>query len=128
MYLDTTFYRYHLFFVFVTTLLLFTMLRKLFKRADTYKTGNLANHTAFVAVYNAVKLQWLEEQKAAQNYSAADQQQVTLNQKSALSQLIRQHNLEESVYMREFPLPILQDTSEDVELHPFERELDDIFP
>uniref|UniRef100_A0A0K0G3G2 RNA-directed DNA polymerase n=1 Tax=Strongyloides venezuelensis TaxID=75913 RepID=A0A0K0G3G2_STRVS len=103
------------------------MLPRIFKRSDTRKTAGTDNHQVFLAQYNALKPHWLQEQRNAKSLSSAEQQQISLTQNNALKMLISNLHLNESKYLREYPVPTLTDTDMNLELQTFEKELDTTF-
>ncbi|CEF61571.1 Reverse transcriptase domain and Integrase, catalytic core domain and Ribonuclease H-like domain and AT hook-like family and Aspartic peptidase domain-containing protein [Strongyloides ratti] len=99
-------------------------MKRLFKR-NTRKYDN--HHNSFVVSYNAMKPQWLQEQRKGLHLSADEQNIHLNNQRGALEQLILANGLDTAQYLRLFPLPLLQESDLNLQLLPHEKELDDAF-
>uniref|UniRef100_A0A0N5C2I4 Peptidase A2 domain-containing protein n=1 Tax=Strongyloides papillosus TaxID=174720 RepID=A0A0N5C2I4_STREA len=103
------------------------MLPRIFKRSDTKKQPAADNHQVFLNQYNALKSNWLQEQKNAKSLSSDEQHQISLIQNNALKMLINNLRLDEAKYLREYPVPTLTDNDMNLDLQPFEKELDATF-
>ncbi|CEF69208.1 Hypothetical protein SRAE_2000385800 [Strongyloides ratti] len=99
-------------------------MKRLFKR-NTRKYDD--HHNSFVVSYNAMKPQWLQEQRKGLHLSADEQNIILNNQRGALEQLILANGLDTAQYLRLFPLPLLQESDLNLQLLPHEKELDDAF-
>uniref|UniRef100_A0A0N5CGX2 Restriction endonuclease subunit S n=1 Tax=Strongyloides papillosus TaxID=174720 RepID=A0A0N5CGX2_STREA len=100
------------------------MLPRIFKRSDTKKQTAADNHQVFLNQYNALKSSWLQEQKNANSLSSDEQHQISLIQNNVLKVLINNLRLDEAKYLREYPVPTLTDNDMNLDLQPFEKELD----